>query len=94
MTCTRSSPGCPPSPAASSSSADSRADSAGYFRVVAYDGQVTPGLDDVLAGTLRADPDYRLAASIPVSGGVVTYYVWVHQPAKPPAGPGGSAPGK
>jgi len=66
---------------------------AGYFRVVAYDGQVTPGLDDVLAGTLRADPDYRLAASIPVSGGAVTYYVWVHQPAKPPAGPGGSAPG-
>lgn len=60
---------------------------AGYFRVVAYDGQVTPGLDDVLASTLRADPDYRLAASIPVSGGAVTYYVWVHEPGKVPTRP-------
>jgi len=50
---------------------------AGYFRVVAYDGQVTPSLDDVIARTLRADPDYRLATSIPVNGNSVTYYVWV-----------------
>jgi hypothetical protein len=57
---------------------------AGYFLLVAYDGQVTPGLDDVLASTLRADPDYRLAASIPVSGGAVTYCVWIHQPATMP----------
>ena len=50
---------------------------AGYFKVVAFDGQVTPGLDNVLASTLRADPDYRLAAAIPVNGHTVTYYVWV-----------------
>ncbi len=52
---------------------------AGYFKVVAYNGQVTPGLDDVLAGTLRADPDYRLAAAVPANGHTVTYYVWVRR---------------
>ena len=50
---------------------------AGYFRVIEYDGQVTPGLDTVLARALRADPAYRLAATLPVNGGQVTYYVWV-----------------
>jgi len=38
-----------------------------------------PGLDNVLASTLRADPDYRLAAAIPVNGNTVTYYVWVRR---------------
>jgi hypothetical protein len=52
---------------------------AGYFKVVAFDGQVTPALDDVLASTLRADPDYRLAAAIPANGHTVTYYVWVRR---------------
>ena len=52
---------------------------AGYFKVVAFDGQVTPALDNVLASTLRADPDYRLAAAIPANGHTVTYYVWVRR---------------
>jgi hypothetical protein len=57
---------------------------AGYFRVVAYDGQATPALDDTIATALRSNPDYRLAASVPVNGGAVTYYLWVHQAARPP----------
>ena len=52
---------------------------AGYFRVVAYNGQVTPALDDVLARTLRADPDYRLAATLSNGNHSVTYYVWVRR---------------
>lgn len=50
---------------------------AGYFRVIAYNGQVTPALDNVIASTLRADPDYRLAATIPNGNHSVIYYVWV-----------------
>ncbi len=52
---------------------------AGYFRVVAYNGQVTPALDNVLATTLRADPDYRLAATISNGDHSVNYYVWVRR---------------
>ena len=52
---------------------------AGYFKVVAFDGQVTPALDNVLASTLRADPDYRLASPVPANGHNVTYYVWVRR---------------
>ena len=52
---------------------------ANYFKVVAFDGQVTPALDNVLARTLRANPAYRLAAAIPVNGHTVTYYVWVRR---------------
>jgi len=52
---------------------------AGYFRVVAYNGQVTPALDNVLASTLRADPDYRLAATISNGDHSVNYYVWVRR---------------
>jgi Dolichyl-phosphate-mannose-protein mannosyltransferase len=52
---------------------------AGYFRVVAYNGQVTPALDNVLARTLRADPDYRLAATLSNGNHSVTYYVWVRR---------------
>jgi hypothetical protein len=52
---------------------------AGYFRVVAYNGQVTPALDNVLANTLRADPDYRLAATISNGDHSVNYYVWVRR---------------
>lgn len=52
---------------------------AGYFRVVAFDGQVTPALDNVIAGALRASPRYRLAAAVPANGHTVTYYVWVRR---------------
>jgi hypothetical protein len=52
---------------------------AGYFRVVAYNGQVTPALDNVLARTLRADPDYRLAATLSNGNHSVNYYVWVRR---------------
>jgi hypothetical protein len=50
---------------------------AGYFRVVSYNGQVTPSLDKLVAHTLEADPAYRLAAAIPNGDNTVTYYVWV-----------------
>ena len=49
----------------------------GYFRVVAYNFQTTPGADNVLARTLEADPDYRLAARLPNGNDTVAYYVWV-----------------
>jgi hypothetical protein len=52
---------------------------AGYFRVVAYNGQVTPALDNVLARTLRADADYRLAATISNGDHSVNCYVWVRR---------------
>ena len=52
---------------------------AGYFRVVAYNGQVTPALDNLLARTLRADPDYRLAATLSNGNHSVNYYVWVRR---------------
>ncbi len=49
----------------------------GYFRVVAYNFQTTPGADNVLARTLEADPDYRLAARLPNGNDTVAYYVWI-----------------
>ena len=52
---------------------------AGYFRVVAYNFQTTPGVDNVLARTLEADPDYRLAARLPNGNDTVAYYVWVRR---------------
>jgi hypothetical protein len=52
---------------------------AGYFKVVAYSGQVTPGVDNVLARALRSDPDYRLAAQITNGNGTVLYHVWVRR---------------
>ena len=51
----------------------------GYFRVISYNGQVTPALDATLARTLRADPRYRLAAAIPNGNDTVTYYIWVRR---------------
>ncbi|HKB32141.1 MAG TPA: glycosyltransferase family 39 protein [Streptosporangiaceae bacterium] len=50
---------------------------AGYFRVIAYTGQVTRPVDSLLARTLEADPSYRLAAAIPNRGDNGTYYIWV-----------------
>ena len=50
---------------------------AGYFKVVAYNGESTPALDNVLATALRADPDYRLASTVTSSNHNGVYYVWV-----------------
>ncbi|MBO0809045.1 MAG: hypothetical protein J2P32_12180, partial [Actinobacteria bacterium] len=50
---------------------------AGYFRVVCYDRQVTPDLDNTIQRVLQADPDYRLAATIPYGNGAGSYYIWV-----------------
>jgi hypothetical protein len=52
---------------------------AGYFRVVSYNGQVTPAVDNVLAHTLETSPDYRLAEAIPNGNSTVTYYIWVRR---------------
>jgi 4-amino-4-deoxy-L-arabinose transferase-like glycosyltransferase len=52
---------------------------AGYFRVIAYNRQVTPALDSMIARTLQADPRYRLAAAIPNGNDTVTCYVWVRR---------------
>jgi hypothetical protein len=50
---------------------------AGYFQVVAYNYQTTPGVDHVLASTLATDPLYRLADAIPNGNDTVTQYIWV-----------------
>jgi len=50
---------------------------AGYFRVVAYNYQSTPAVDAVIAKTLAADDDYRLANSISNGNDTVTQYIWV-----------------
>ncbi len=54
---------------------------AGYFRMVAYDGTITPAVDKVLARTLEADSSYRLVATIPEtdSFGSGTCYVWARR---------------
>ena len=53
----------------------------GYFRMVAYDGTITPAVDKVLARTLEADSSYRLVATIPEtdSFGSGTCYVWARR---------------
>jgi Dolichyl-phosphate-mannose-protein mannosyltransferase len=50
---------------------------AGYFQVIAYNYQTTPGVDRVLARTLATDPSYRLADAIPNGNDTVTQYIWV-----------------
>ena len=50
---------------------------AGYFNVVAFNYQTTPGVDAVLAKTLAADPDYSLASVIPNGNDTVRQYIWV-----------------
>jgi 4-amino-4-deoxy-L-arabinose transferase-like glycosyltransferase len=64
---------------------------AGYFRVVSYNYQTTPAVDKVLAGTLEADPSYKLEAVIPSATDSVFQYVWVYTgpPARGPARPTG-----
>jgi Dolichyl-phosphate-mannose-protein mannosyltransferase len=51
----------------------------GYFRVIIYDGTVTPALDKTLAAALEADPRYRLAGAVPEKARDfrATCYVWV-----------------
>jgi len=50
---------------------------AGYFNVVAFNYQTTPGVDAVLARTLAADPHYSLADVIPNGNDTVRQYIWV-----------------
>ena len=45
--------------------------------MIAYDDTVTVPLDNILARMLKADSSYRLAAALPNSDGVGTYYIWV-----------------
>jgi len=49
----------------------------GYFRVVSYNYQTTPGVDEVLAAALEANPAYKLEAVIPSATDSVFQYVWV-----------------
>jgi Dolichyl-phosphate-mannose-protein mannosyltransferase len=50
---------------------------AGYFRVVAYNYQTTPAVDQVIARTLQTDPAYKLEAVIPNATDSIFTYVWV-----------------
>jgi len=50
---------------------------AGYFRVIAYNFQTTPAVDQVIARAVRTSPHYRLAAAIPNGNHTVTQYIWV-----------------
>ena len=58
-----------------------------YFQVVAYEGNVTPGMDNILASELEKNPDYRLAAAVPdnTADHNGMYYVWVKRQATRPA---------
>ena len=57
---------------------------AGYFHVVAYNGNVTAAADAVLAQALSASKDYYLAAEIHITDvfGPGDYFIWVkgHRP--------------
>ena len=50
-----------------------------YFQVVAYEGAITPAVDNILASELKKNPDYRLAAEVPdnTPDHIGKYYVWV-----------------
>jgi Dolichyl-phosphate-mannose-protein mannosyltransferase len=52
---------------------------AGFFREVAYSGDVTPATDAVIASALKSSPSYQLAEVVHMtdSSGPVDYYVWV-----------------
>jgi hypothetical protein len=55
---------------------------AGFFRVVAYNGDVTPAADAVIARTLESSCLYQLAEVLRISdsAGQVVYYIWVQGP--------------
>jgi 4-amino-4-deoxy-L-arabinose transferase-like glycosyltransferase len=52
---------------------------AGYFQVVAYNGDITPAADQAIAQALRSSRSYRLAAVVPItdSYGPSAYDIWV-----------------
>jgi hypothetical protein len=50
---------------------------AGYFQVVAYNYQTTPGTDAVIARALTQSPHYRLANVISNGNDTVRQYIWV-----------------
>jgi hypothetical protein len=60
---------------------------AGFFRVVAYDGDVTPAADAVIAKALQSSRAYRLATVVREddSAGPLQFYVWVKGDAATPA---------
>ncbi|HTU08602.1 MAG TPA: hypothetical protein VMG13_23845, partial [Trebonia sp.] len=68
---------------------------AGFFRVVAYDGNVTPAADAVIAKALQSSRDYRLATVVREhdSAGPLRFYVWVKGGAATPAVKGAAARG-
>ena len=57
---------------------------AGYFQVIAYNGDVTQAVDQAIEGALATSKLYYLAAVVPLSDGAgpVNYYIWVkgHRP--------------
>lgn len=65
----------------------------GYFQVIAYNNDVTPGADAALSGALKSSPYYRLAAKVPITDvyGDSYYYIWVanrHAPRQVPSSSG------
>ena len=58
---------------------------AGYFHVIAYNGDVTPPTDTAIAKVLAASHAYRLATVVHLtdSAGPVTYHIWVKRPPPP-----------
>jgi hypothetical protein len=59
---------------------------AGYFHVIAYNGDVTPATDTAIAETLARSRAYRLAAVVHLSDayGPITYDIWVKRATAPP----------
>jgi hypothetical protein len=49
----------------------------GYFHLIAFNFETTPAADSVIARTLAADPDYRLAAVIPNGNDTAGQFIWV-----------------
>lgn len=52
---------------------------AGYFQVIAYNGDVTQAVDQAIEGALATSKLYYLAAVVPLSDGAgpVNYFIWV-----------------
>jgi hypothetical protein len=55
--------------------------SEGYFRVIAYTGNDSPVVEQMIAEELYRNPNYELVAKIPEaeSTGTTYYYIWVHK---------------
>ena len=55
----------------------------GFFQVIAYEGTITPAVDNILASELKKSSLYRLAAVVPDNTAYHTgsYYVWVKKTA-------------